>query len=198
MDIRELQQSLPQAFGLFRSGRQLGVRHLSAKQQGWDYAASTRAPTVAQSATEGVGTLRALGLSSAVAPPFTSNPPEITSCLPPVSSTETSLSILPDCREVYDALHNVIELSSVSSFFAVLYSVSLKVPLNLQKACVFHSAPCSFFVSYGRSHTTLTTFAQTLSQNLSPEHISRRERNPSRVNNPVTEHTTITQQQLTG
>lgn len=80
MDIRDLQQCLPQAAGLSRPAGQLGAKYLSTKQQGWDYAASTRPPTVASSATEDVGTLRALALS-AVAPPFVSKLPEITSCL---------------------------------------------------------------------------------------------------------------------
>lgn len=58
-------------------------------------------------------TLRTLGLPSTAAPPFPSKLPEITPYLPPVSSTGTSLSILSVCRAVYDALHNVTELSPV-------------------------------------------------------------------------------------
>lgn len=101
-----------------------------------------------------------LGLSSTAASPFPSKIPEITPYLPPVSSTGTSLSILPACRAVYDAFHNVTELSPAP---VARYSLPcfLKGALEHHKACVF-SASTILFASYGRSHVTLYTFGRTV------------------------------------
>lgn len=101
-----------------------------------------------------MGTLRALGLPSTAVPPFLSKLPEITPYLPPVSSTGTSLSILPACRAVYDALHNVTELSPVL-VAAAFYPVSSKVPSSTIKHVFSQPAPCSLLLKAG--HAPLCT-----------------------------------------